>query len=183
MKKKDTMDTLFKDLEGSFDVHETPSGHQARFLEKLHLTEEAKAKRTTWWKPLSIAASILILIAVGFSVLGTTQKQENDLASVSPEMEKTQQFFTTTINKELATLQTYETAETKALVTDALKQLTILETEYETLKTDLIESGNDKRVIYAMIANFQNRIDLLQRVIETIEEVKQLKNNKNEITL
>jgi len=34
-----------------------------------------------------------------------------------------------------------------------------------------------------MITNFQNRIDLLQEVIKTIEEIKTLKANKNETTI
>ena len=51
------------------------------------------------------------------------------------------------------------------------------------LKKDLVESGNDKRVIYAMITNFQNRIDLLQNVINTIEEIKTLKETENETTI
>ena len=56
----------------------------------------------------------------------------------------------------------------------------ILEKEYESLKIDLTNSGDDKRVIYAMISNFQTRIDLLKNVMETIENVKQLKKNNNE---
>ena len=51
---------------------------------------------------------------------------------------------------------------------------------YEKLKLDLTSSGEDKRVIYAMITNFQNRIDLLENVLEQIEEIKQLKNSNNE---
>lgn len=58
-----------------------------------------------------------------------------------------------------------------------------LEEEYQQLKLDLVESGNDKRVIYAMIANFQNRIDLLEQVVSIVEEVKTLKTNENEITI
>ena len=49
-----------------------------------------------------------------------------------------------------------------------------LETQYENLKNDLLESGQDKRVIYAMIDNFQNRIDLLEQVLEHIEATKKL---------
>lgn len=51
----------------------------------------------------------------------------------------------------------------------------LLEKNYENLKIDLKESGNDKRVIYAMISNFQSRIDLLENVLKTIENLKTLK--------
>ena len=55
-----------------------------------------------------------------------------------------------------------------------MKQIETLENKYEQLKEDLSESGDDSRVIYAMISNFQNRIDLLQNVLQKIEEIKPL---------
>lgn len=180
--KKDGIDTLFKDLEGSFDIHETPNGHQKRFLERLNEVEKPSEKKIGWWKPLSIAASIALLIAVGSTFIKTTPS-EKDLASVSPEMEQTQSFFTSTITKELQKLKSVTAPETQELVNDALNQIDILEKEYKILKTDLAASGNDKRVIYAMITNFQSRITLLQHVLEKIEEIKTLKAYRDEITL
>ena len=103
-----------------------------------------------------------------------------DLASISPELSQTQDYFTTAINNELASLNNERTPETETIIKDALEQINLLEIEYENLKIDLTESGDDKRVIYAMISNFQNRIDLLQNVLKQIEEVKQLNNNNNE---
>ncbi|RFN58067.1 hypothetical protein [Marixanthomonas ophiurae] len=188
--KKDDIDTLFEQNRTDFDVHDTPQGHQKRFLAKLNAKTEAeknvsKEKQTekgNWWKPISIAATIAVLIAIGF-LFQNNEAKASDLASVSPEMEKTQSFFTSAINKELQTLKSFDTPETKELVADALTQIEVLEKEYETLKGDLAESGNDKRVIYAMITNFQNRIDLLENVIKTIEEIKTLKANRNENTI
>jgi len=34
--KKDTIDQLFENLEGTFNVQDTPKGHQHRFLDKLN---------------------------------------------------------------------------------------------------------------------------------------------------
>ena len=188
--KKDTIDTLFEQNKTEFDVHDTPQGHQKRFLAKLRAqnetvsetSKENNIKKINWWKPLNIAATIAVLLAVGF-LFQNTEAKAKGLASVSPEMQKTQSFFTATINKELKTLKSFESPEAKELVDDALQQIETLEEEYETLKKDLVESGNDKRVIYAMITNFQNRIDLLENVIQTIEEIKTLKANKNETTI
>jgi hypothetical protein len=75
--------------------------------------------------------------------------------------------------------------ETQSLINDALKQMKILENDYESLKKDLTESNDDNRVIYAMISNFQKRIDLLKNTLEQINTVKQLKNisNENESTI
>ena len=182
MKQKDSLEQLFERLEGTFDVHETPTNHQRRFLEKLSTHRTVAKRRPSIWRPLSIAASIVLLVCAGIFLRNDDTEAEG-LASVSAEMEQTQSFFTTAISQELETLKSFDGAETKVLIKDTMKRLEILESDYNQLKIDLVESGNDKRVISAMIANFQNRIELLQQVIENIEEIKTLKANRNETTI
>lgn len=177
--KKDNIEQLFKRLEHQFDTASPSHSHQAKFLEKLQSVplKDAWAKGTPvrklkWMKPLFIAASVLIIFGLLFTVNGPAQKI--DLADVSPEMEQTQAFFTQAIEQELFTIQQEVTPETKQMVDQALSQIKFLETQYEGLKDDLMESGQDKRVIYAMIDNFQNRIDMLQQVIDHINAIKNL---------
>lgn len=95
-------------------------------------------------------------------------------------MAQTQSFFTNAIAEELEKLETETAPEAEKLINDAMAQMDILDQEYEKLKLKLSESGEDKRVIHAMISNFQNRIDVLQNVLQQIEEVKQLKNETYE---
>jgi uncharacterized protein HemX len=185
MKEKDTIKKLFNSLEGNFDVDMPNTGHKNRFLEKLkqqnNTVVNSISKRTNYWKPsLAVAASIALCFSV-FTVMQQQQSNElNDLASVSPELSQTQSFFTTAIAQEITSLESERSPETEEMINDALKELKTLETEYQTLKIDLTESGNDKRVIYAMISNFQNRIHVLQTVLEHIEEVKNFKLHQNE---
>lgn len=181
--KKDNIDMLFDELRSEFDVENPGIGHHDRFLLKLKnqqsITTKSDSGAFNFWKPfLSIAASIVICFSV--FVLLKPAEDVKDLASVSPEMAETQNFFTLTISEELLKLNEERSPETEKLINDAMKQMEILEKEYESLKIDLTESGDDKRVIYAMISNFQTRIDLLNSVMQTIENVKNLKENKNE---
>jgi len=181
--KKDSIDQLFENLEGSFNVESTQEGHQHRFLDKLNNQPKVENNTMVYFKRfISIAAVLAIIVTTGGLFINTNVAAA-DLASVSPEMEQTQSFFTSTINNELKTLRGFNAPETEALVQDALKQLETLETKYELLKKDLVESGNDKRVIYAMISNFQKRIELLEQVINKIEEVKNLNTQQNENTI
>lgn len=176
--KKDNLNKLFENIKDEFDVEVPNLGHQARFLSKLNAADsnvtDTPFKSFKLWKPLMAVAATIVLC---FSLITILNQQPitNDLASVSPEMSKTQDFFTSTIENELNKLNKERSPETKLLVDDAMKQLLILEKDYESLKKDLTVSGDDKRVIYAMISNFQNRIDVLQNVMERIDEVKQLK--------
>lgn len=175
------IEKLFERFEGEFDIHETPDGHQRRFLSKLNAPRKS-SQTFNWWKPMAIAASFIILFGLGFNFFKGANRSA-ELASVSPEMEEAQTFFVTTINNEIEKLNGLNRPETKAIIEDALSQLEALENNYELLKEDLAESGDDKRVIYAMIRNFQSRISILEQVISTIEEVQNLKNINNEITI
>ena len=95
-------------------------------------------------------------------------------------MKQTQEFYSSVIRQELAALQEQKSPETEAVINDALAQLDILEKDYENLKKDLDKSGQDKRVIYAMITNFQQRIDLLKTVLEKVNDIQNLKNTNHE---
>ena len=73
-----------------------------------------------------------------------------------------------------------ESPEFQKIIVDALFQIEILEQDYQKLKKDLEKSGNDKRVIHAMVSNYQNRIQILQDVLTNIDKLKQNNDNYNE---
>ena len=184
---KDNLEILFKSLENEFD-HENPQlGHQQRFLEKLNSDKETEAlnlqNKRSFWKPmLGIAASLVLFMFVFTTVQSGTTSY--DLANVSPEMAETQDFFAATLEVELEKLRNEMSPEYQDIVVDALFQIELLGQEYEQLKLELKESGDDKRIINAMISNFQNRIELLQNVLEQIDNVKQnSEQNENSSTL
>ena len=178
------LDKLLKSLDGSFDIHEPARGHQDRFLTRLNADDKTNDKTNIFsivWKPLlAIAAGLVIFLGV-YGGATSTISAENDLASVSPELAETQDFFTATINEELKKLNAERSPLTEDIIYHAMRQLSQLEKDYQSLKLDLKESGNDMRVIYAMISNFQSRIDLLTEVLDQIDDLKQLKTNTNEI--
>lgn len=184
--KRDKIEELFRDLEGDFDVETPEFGHQKRFLDKLNSINTNKVdkapKRKSYTLFLSIAASVMICF--GLFIFLQNNTEVNDLASVSPELSQTQDFFTTAITSELNKIKAQRSPENEVLVSDALKQMELLEKNYERLKIDLQESGNDKRVISAMISNFQSRIDILENVLKSIENLREFKQSEqNKMTI
>lgn len=168
-----------------FDLEEPHTGHRDRFAGKLEKNTETAEKgsklRRLWAPVLGIAASFaLAFILLGEITLPLGIAGNSDLASISPEMRQTQEFYTSLISKELNALNAEKSPETEAIITDALRQMEKLENNYEMLKDDLKDSGNDNRVIFAMIQNFQQRIDLLKNVLTQIENKKTLKNQNHE---
>jgi hypothetical protein len=180
---KDNLNHLFENLQSDFDIEIPNTGHENRFLEKLKASNETpvtptKPKRRLWKPFIGIAATIALILTLTFSI--NTENEIKDLASVSPEMANTQHFFSAVIEEELSKVKKERTPETELLIADAMSQIEILEEEYQLLKIDLTESGNDKRVIHAMINNFLNRVDLLKTVLQSIEEIKTIKQHIDE---
>ena len=182
MKNRD-FDELFEGLD--FDIEEPHTGHRQRFFKKLdQLVEQPEERgkvRRLWGPIMGIAASFLIAFFLLGEVLAPTVSAKNsDLASISPEMKQTQEFYTGLIKKELNALDAEKSPETEMIINDALEQMEKLEDNYEELRKDLVNSGKDNRVIHAMIQNFQQRIDLLNNVLTQIENIKTLKNQNHE---
>ncbi|WP_106793721.1 hypothetical protein [Aquimarina sp. Aq78] len=179
----DKIEKLFKRMQNQLDIHEPSANHQVRFLEKLQQQNKVvqlQPKKVNWYKPLAIAASIAIVFGMAAMTFMFNPKEEVDLANVSPQMKETQSFFTSAIQLQLEEIDKVSSIETKELVLDAMNQLEKLESDYETLKKDLFHSGNDKRVISAMIKNFQKRANLLDEVLQKINSINEFKLSENE---
>jgi len=182
--KNNDFDKLFEEL--NFDIKEPNIGHKERFSKKLE-DESSRAKkikersRNLWTPILGIAASFLLAIfLLGELISPVASTKNSDLASISPEMKQTQEFYTGMIKKELTALNEEKSPQNEVIINDALIQMKKLDKNYENLKKDLINSGKDNRVIHAMIQNFQQRIDLLNNVLSQIEHIKTLKNQNHE---
>lgn len=182
--KNNDFDKLFEEL--NFDIKEPNIGHKKRFSKKLE-DESSNAKkikersRNLWTPILGIAASFLLAIfLLGELISPVASAKNSDLASISPEMKQTQEFYTGMIKKELTALNEQKSPQNEVIINDALIQMKKLDKNYESLKKDLINSGKDNRVIHAMIQNFQQRIDLLNNVLSQIEHIKTLKNQNHE---
>ena len=176
---KDNLDNIFKNLENTFDIEEPRIGHFNRFENKLNQPKSKPVKNNfNLYTIIAVAASVLLLFGVWIGA--SFSKQGMELAKVSTEMEETQSYFTTSIKKELSLIENERNSTTEKLINDALKQIKKLEQQYKLLTIELKESSEDKRIIYAMISNFQQRIEVLQNVLAQIEEVKQLKTQDNE---
>ena len=114
--------------------------------------------------------------------MGNNSAQKGlELADVSPKMEETQNFYLTTIQTEIEEIKTIKTASNQKIIDDAFIQLELLETNYRTLTLELKESNADKRVIYAMITNFQNRLAVLQNLMDQLEEFDELVPQENRV--
>ena len=162
--------------ENEFDIQEPHSGHLERFERKLN--QPQKINRTSW-KWLSVAASVVLVL--GFWMGSNHQKSQLDLADVSPKMEEVQTYFVSTINQELKTLENNRNLDTETIIENALEELEELEDEYKTFVKELTDNGEQRKIISAMIKNYQQRLDILESTLKQIEQIKNPNILKNEI--
>jgi len=173
---KDNLEKRFKELQGQFDLEEPNIGHFNRFEAKLARQSE-QPKTVKWnpntWKWLAVAASIALVFTLYFG--GSSDEVGMQLSEVSAEMEETESFFVSTIQNELETIDAQRTEENTEIIDNALAHLKILENEYNQLTIDLEHSEQDKRIVYAMINNFQQRIEVLQTLLQQLDEINNIK--------
>ena len=177
--EKEDLEHLFDRLKGQFDTETPEIGHQKRFLAKLEATggiHSVGGKGIKWWKPLSIAASIAILSVIGINQFRSETTLDEKVAEISPEVSRTEFYFASLIGEQIQELEGKSTPETRRIIDDTMVQLKKLENDYEQLEQDLINGGNSKLILSAMITNFQTRMDLLKEVLSKIETIKKLKN-------
>jgi septal ring factor EnvC (AmiA/AmiB activator) len=176
------MEDFFKSNRQEFDFSEPNAGHFNRFEAKLRKDSGSGKIGGTPWYIFAVAASILLFFGywMGNHTIHT-EEQGIELADVSPKMQETQNFYMTTIQKEMAEIRTKQTPANQKIIDDAFQQLELLETNYGKLTLELKESNADKRVIYAMINNFQSRLQVLQNLMDQLEEFEELVPQENRV--
>lgn len=173
--QKDTVDNLFKNLKGSFDLEHPLEGHEVRFLEKLHTKNQVKTlPKKNRFRYFGIAASLVIFIGLGLLYKNSMRSVAEQVVAISPEIAKSESYFSNVIQQEINKLQNEKSPATQKIIEDTMAQLSKLEINYQKLENDLIAGGNSKLILSAMITNFQTRIDLLADVLEQIDEIKKI---------
>lgn len=170
----------FKKNRERFDFSEPNIGHFERFENRLKKEQKTSSNRTSFkWQWLAVAASVLLVF--GYWLGNQNLNQSLELGDVSPKMEETQNFYMATIQKEMDQISNKRNDSNQKIIDDAFKQLDILEANYQRLTLELKESNADKRVVYAMIANFQSRLTVLQNLMDRLEEFEDLVQQENRV--
>lgn len=192
MKNKDYIEELIRKNADLLNDNEPADGHFERFEAKLKAQGE----------PRKINRNLLLKIAaaVVFAFLASNQlfmwlspqtptsyynkhkQQELSLASLSPEYQEVEFYYTTSINTGLSqwnalNSEGYISSEEQEMMQEELKEFEDL---YKNLQADLAASPNDERVINAMLEFYQTKLSLINMIVSKLEEVKQQKEEHNE---
>ncbi len=160
-----------------FDIHKPTEGHFERFKERLETSKKGKPAKQRNLKWYLMAASLALIVSLWYNFKPNTAGYE--LADVSSEMQETQSYFTYVINQEIKQINQQQDADNKLIIENALANVSKLEEAYKKLTIELKNSGFDKRIINAMIFNYQQRIEILQDLINQLNNFKNSNNEDN----
>lgn len=196
MKEKDTWKELFEPLQGHWDTEEPLEGHLNRFEARLMAAAELKKQeeeeaeeeprvrplwsKNTGWKPLAVAASLALLIGFGIKWGSGPAPIQEQIVEFAPEVQETDFHFASLLEQQVETMQGMASEDNQELIESTLIQLNRLDADYRKLQQELVDGGNSKLLLQAMIINFQTRIDLVQQVIEQIEQYQLTKTLNDE---
>ena len=173
-------------------------GHQQRFIDKLDKELPVKKQKPNYgW--VKVAASVAVIVSISLTAfLGTTKSDRNtnkivnvndsevknatvvipkatsSLAEISPEYEKAENYFLTSIKFELSQINVDDT--NKELVESFMKRLENLNKEYQELNDELMEVGPNTQSVEAMMENLRLRLSLLNRLKNKLKELEQIEN-------
>ena len=163
-------------------LRELPNSHRSDFEKRLQ--KELHEKSSGSRQYLMIAASVILLFAMGYMITLTQdsprQELEKPSASVtleefSPELKKIENYYLTAINMELANLEV--TDANKLVLQEYFRKMNSLTNEYKLQSEELQINKIDEELINNLIDNLQMRLQLM---IELKNELKKLKNKENE---
>lgn len=132
------------------------------------------------WK---YAAAVALLWVVGYGALHLNKATKTNqamvtqsvpLASIAPEMAEVEAYYTTVINQKKQERSTYD-LKAMGIEGDFKGELAKLDSAYVQLKKELGSNPNKQQVIDAMVQNLQMRIEVLNRQIEVLGTIKEIK--------
>lgn len=172
---KDRLENFVRENREGFDYKAPPADLWA----KVETGLPAKQRRIIPWRKLSIAAGFLILLGIVGTWSynqGMQQGTINSLAEISSELGEVEKHYQTEIKNKMTLLAAYNKEDE---VKGDFKEM---EEFLNELKLDLKDTPKNERevVIQAMIANYQSRVDLLERVLDRLQQNSTKKISKDE---
>ncbi len=176
-KEHDILEKLFTKHKNNWDIQELKPNHKHDFLNKL---KQKKSKRN-YFIPIAIAASLIIFIGISYFYKQNEKPKNLEFASV--QTRQTDSIFTVLIEKEFIKIKAKKSPENEIIIADALKEMKVLDLDYQNIILELKNNGENKSIIMALMSNLQTRISFLQNVMQHIEDNEKIKNTSHENTL
>lgn len=163
------LEKYIKDHKDDFDK-EVPDLKVWAEIDK-NLSRKNKTKSVSFFRYNNIAAACLLLLTGGiigfYCSSNTIQDKESITAQIDPEFREAEHFYRDQYNERVAQLASYKLEDE---FSDDLRQFEEIMVD---LKSELsnVPKGNRERLITTIISNYQNKIEILERVLERLQAI------------
>jgi hypothetical protein len=172
----------FNEIEPSADLWGKIEA-QLNFLdEEQEAPKKREAKTFSLGFVLKVAASVIIVMGIGFGIYIQSQKgiKGVDLAAINPEYAQQQVHYASLVETKLTELKSASKNDPQ-LYKEFSAEIAKMDSTYKKLNNDLVTSPNQERVLRAMIRNLQIQTEVLTQQLNVIEQFNQMKKEqKNE---
>ena len=132
---------------------------------------EGKTTKSPWINVLKIAATIVVIMAVGFGFYINSQRIEisnNGIAlhNISSELADTEAFYTAQIDETIKLIE----VSAGGIEPEVRNQILILDEEYMSLRDDLKDNADSEEVINAMIEYYRLKLAMLEKILDELQK-------------
>lgn len=166
----DKLERYVRENRSKFD-QEKPSDKLWNQIDK-RLSERGRSNSIGVWK---VVAAVLFLLSLGLLLERQAGMENAGSTDTIAEIEEVEQYYSQLISEKK---QEILKISDDSLTSQFLEELDFLDSSYVQLKSTFGENISDERVKGAMIENLQLRIQILNRQLEILKNVKKQENEK-----
>ena len=168
MKDHDHLENFIRDNRTSFDDLKAPRGVWERIDQKdrptLHL-----------WKWTAVAASALLLVAVGY-IFGMKTQSKPAIAGWDEYLE-TEKYYQGRIDRNMEKIKALPVGN------EVMTDIQTLDDVYQELRKQLLEDPNadTQLLLSAMIRHQQQKLEIMEKIVDRVSKYKTNENDNHEM--
>jgi hypothetical protein len=172
----------FNDLEPRMELWDSIEQKLDLAAPKPEDIKKREAKTFSLGFVLRVAASVIVVMGVCFALyLRNGSNKGIELADINPTYAKQQMHYASLVQTKRTELKTLAKSDPQ-LYKEFSNEIAKMDSAYSRLKSDLVTSPNQERILRAMIRNLQIQTEVLNQQLSVIEQFNELKKEeKNEI--
>lgn len=174
----DRLEEFVKENKKQFELKE-PSAFLWQKIE-AELEQKKRKKFTISYQWMSAAAVLILSIGMYFGYQYKKMHTEIVLADINPAMGKSAVSFTSLIEEKRDSLQIFAN-ENPELYAQFIKDIAVLDNDYQQLKAQLQNSPNKTLIGKAMMKNLETQFKTISQQLYIINRVNQYKEGEKSI--
>ena len=141
--------------------------------------DQKLSKKATMWPIMWKVAAVLFMVSTIYLMIDRNESSASDELILSEEFNQAEDYYVTLISQRKQAIKEQLTPEQEE---QFLMEIDQLDSMYLELKKTYQTNASNDRVMDAMISNLQLRLDILNKQLEILQNIKN-QNNENDISI